>query len=408
MSGADLAAANLHEAQLRGARLHQANLYKADLRRADLRGVDLRGGNLCAADIRDADLRDLDLSPAEYKVLLDRWMRRRGREALKTLLQRYGSLGSTKATDQVSCLKRQADSELLQAAIRVAKNRVLYDFQDRYDKELGRFGIAITLARLGALARFAELATREQISDGGFDQFHEDLSRVAADVIGSSAPDSRNATMGDGTTFGDNDLSTVKGLNTVMHVGPSIVDIGTIYRSRGRIPEAFLRGAGVPEDFVVYMQSLAASAIEFYSCFISYSSSDDEFARRLHADLQQNGVRCWFAPEDLKIGDKFRTRIDESIRFYDKLMVILTENSIRSPWVEEEVEAALERERKQSGKLVLFPIRLDNAVMDTDQAWAASLRRTRHIGDFSDWKHHEAFKKAFERLLRDLRAGEGG
>ncbi|HEV2423412.1 MAG TPA: toll/interleukin-1 receptor domain-containing protein [Terriglobia bacterium] len=104
----------------------------------------------------------------------------------------------------------------------------------------------------------------------------------------------------------------------------------------------------------------------------------------MHADLQQAKVRCWFAPEDLKIGDKFRTRIDESIRLYDKLMVILTENSIASPWVEEEVEAALEKERK-SGKTVLFPIRLDDAVIETDQAWAASLRRTRHIGDFRKW-----------------------
>ncbi len=141
-------------------------------------------------------------------------------------------------------------------------------------------------------------------------------------------------------------------------------------------------GAGVPEDFIRYMKSLAGNPIEFYSCFISYSSQDDDFARRLHADLQQNKVRCWFAPEDLKIGEKFRTRIAESIRVYDKLMVILTEHSLASPWVEEEVEAALEKERKQRGKLVLFPIRLDDAVMNTDQAWAASLRRTRHIGDF--------------------------
>ena len=55
---------------------------------------------------------------------------------------------------------------------------------------------------------------------------------------------------------------------------------------------------------------------------------------------------------------------------------------------------------------MLFPIRLDDAVTDTDQAWAASLRRTRHIGDFTNWKDHDAFKTAFERLRRDLRAGE--
>ncbi len=115
----------------------------------------------------------------------------------------------------------------------------------------------------------------------------------------------------------------------MQHRAPSTIGIDTIYKSKGNIPEVFLRGAGVPEDFIVYMRSLVGKAIEFYSCFISYSSQDDDFAQRLHADLQQKGVRCWFAPEDLKIGDKFRTRIDESIRIYDKVMVVLSENSIR-------------------------------------------------------------------------------
>jgi TIR domain len=195
----------------------------------------------------------------------------------------------------------------------------------------------------------------------------------------------------------------VKGLDKVRHDGPSIIGIDTIYRSGGHIPEAFLRDAGVPENFITYMRSLVASPIEFYSCFISYSSKDHDFAERLHADLQTSGVRCWFAAEDLKIGDKFRTRIQESIRIYDKLMVVLTENSIQSPWVEEEVEAALEKERMQ-GKLMLFPIRLDDTVMDTDRALAASIRQTRHIGDFSRWKDCDAYKKSFERLLLDLNA----
>ena len=205
------------------------------------------------------------------------------------------------------------------------------------------------------------------------------------------------------TEFVRVDLSDVIGLDSIRHASPSTVDLDTIYRSKGRIPEVFLRGCGIPGDFIVYMRSLVSKAIDFYSCFISYSSKDDDFAQRLHADLQQQGVRCWFAPEDLKIGDKFRTRIDESIRIYDKLMVILSENSIRSPWVEDEVEAALEKERKQN-KLVLFPIRLDDAVMETDQAWAASLRRTRHIGDFRAWKDHDQYQKSFDRLLRDLKA----
>jgi hypothetical protein len=35
--------------------------------------------------------------------------------------------------------------------------------------------------------------------------------------------------------------------------------------------------------------------------------------------------------------------------------------------------------------------------METDQAWAASLRRTRHIGDFRAWKDHDPYQKTFDR-----------
>jgi|SRR5215468_878669 len=77
-------------------------------------------------------------------------------------------------------------------------------------------------------------------------------------------------------------------------------------------------------------------------------------------------------------------------------------HSVKSRWVEDEVESALERERRDD-RLVLFPIRLDDAVMRTDAARASSIRRTRHIGDFTLWKDHDAYQKAFDRLLRDLR-----
>lgn len=208
-----------------------------------------------------------------------------------------------------------------------------------------------------------------------------------------------------GATFIDVDLSSVLGLESLKHEGPSNIGIDTIYKSRGKIPEKFLRECGIPESFIVQIPALIAALepIQFYSCFISYSSKDEEFAKRLYADLQNEGVRCWFAPEDLKIGEKFRVRIDESIRLYDKLLLVLSENSVSSQWVEKEVETALEKEREQ-GKIVLFPVRLDEAVFETKTGWAADVKRSRHIGDFREWKNHDSYRKAFERLMRDLKA----
>jgi len=203
------------------------------------------------------------------------------------------------------------------------------------------------------------------------------------------------------TIFGDVDLSKTKGLDDILHQGPSIIGVDTIYRSKGEIPEAFLRGAGVADNFITFARSLVGKAIEFYSCFISYSSKDQEFAERLHADLRARNLRCWFAPEDLKIGDRFQERIEESIRLFDKVVVVLSEASVESRWVEREVDTAREREDREN-RTVLFPIRIDEALWNAPQPWAAEIRRARYVGNFSFWKDHDSYQKALQRLLRDL------
>jgi TIR domain/Pentapeptide repeats (8 copies) len=205
------------------------------------------------------------------------------------------------------------------------------------------------------------------------------------------------------TTLVRVNLGMTRGLNTMQHEGPSVIDISTFYLSQGNIPEVFLRGTGIPEDFITYVKSLVGRPFEYYSCFISYSSRDNALAQRLYADLQNKGVRCWFAPEDLKIGDEFRSRIDESIQVYDRLLLVLSEHSVKSRWVQKEVETAFEKENKEN-RIVLFPIRLDEAIMQSMVGWAADIRRQRHIGDFRQWKNHDAYQKAFNRLLRDLKA----
>jgi hypothetical protein len=216
-----------------------------------------------------------------------------------------------------------------------------------------------------------------------------------------------NQTNFDRVTIGFNsflevDLSLVQNLDKAIHLGPSYIDISSLNLSKGKIPEIFLRGCGVPDNFIGYIKSLSAASLGYYSCFISYSSKDQDFADRLYADLQSKGVRCWFAPEDMKIGDKIRDRIDQSIRIHDKLLLILSEQSINSEWVEDEVESAYEQEKKRS-TTVLFPVRIDNSFIDTDKGWAAKLRGSRHIGDFTKWEVHDSYQKAFDRLLRDLK-----
>jgi uncharacterized protein YjbI with pentapeptide repeats len=326
-------------------RIQNPEIAMPDLGVADLSRADLRGADLSGANLRGADLSGADLSGADLRG----------------------------ADLRVADL-READlrwANLSAANLSAANLR----------------GANLSAANLSAAAlRVADLRVAN-------------LSKV--DLTGA---DLSRAIVG-WTTFGNIDLRGAKGLESVDHNYPSTIGIDTIYRSNGQIPEVFLRGAGVPDTFITYIRSLVGKPIEFYSCFISYSNKDQEFAKRLHADLQAEKVRCWFAPEDLKIGDRFQERFEEAVRLFDKVMIILSESSVQSRWVEREVNAAREREDREN-RTVLFPISIDEAVKSAPQPWAADIRRLRHYGDFTRWKDHDFYGNAFDRLLRDLKASE--
>jgi uncharacterized protein YjbI with pentapeptide repeats len=344
LHGADLSGANLIGANLSGAILGAANLSGANLSGADLQailcGADLSGANLIGANLSGADLDLADLRDA--------------------------NLSGTKLHE----------ANLRGANLRYA-NLIGADLSG--DANLNDVNLT------GADLRNANLNDARLLD--------ADLSR--ANLSGANFTGVKLQR----TIFVAVDLTSVIGLATCEHLGPSVVDHQTLEKS-GSLPLEFLRGVGLPDTLIEYLPSLFGQAIQYYSCFISYSSADDEFAKRIYADLQNNGVRCWFAPHDLPIGEDILGGIDAGVRRRDKVVLILSEHSIRSGWVKDEVTAAFEEERRRR-QTVLLPIRLDDVVLTTAEAWAAKLR-ARNIGDFVRWKDHDAYKQGFERMLRDL------
>jgi len=353
LNRADLRNANLSNTDLFGANLSHANLSKANLSYTNLSHADLSRANLSNTDLFGANLSHANLSKAifGYANLINANL---SHARMDFAILTYAQLDATNLSEADLSYADLSNTNLSYA------NFINADLSDANLSDAN-----FSYAKLG----------------------YTDLSRATTH----------------GTTFGSLDLRLVEGLETIKHEGPSIISTSTLEYSQGNIPEIFLRGAGLSDTFIEYAGSLVQSPIQFYSCFISYSSKDQGFAERLYADLQSKGVRCWYAPEDMKTGDKIRHRIDTSIRLHDKLLLILSEQSITSTWVEKEVETAFERESTED-KLILFPIKLDEGVMHTHQGWAADIRRMRHIGDFTNWKHHDSYQKAFERLLHDLKA----
>lgn len=204
------------------------------------------------------------------------------------------------------------------------------------------------------------------------------------------------------TNFAFVDLDQVKGLERAIHDGPSPVSIYWIKLPHDEhIRRHFLRNTGFPDTFIDYMPSLLTIPIKYHSLFLSHSQYDQTFCKRLYNDLQNKGVRCWFASHDLRPGTSIVRGIEEAIHMHEKLLLILSHHATMSNWVQQEVEAALYKE-VTSGQEVLFPIRLDNTVLESETLWAKRLRQ-RHIGDFTGWQDDATYDQAFTTLLRHLK-----
>lgn len=329
-------------------RLKRARLIATNLAQANLSNAELWGATIVNTDLRGANLRGANLSKASF------WM------------------------------SRLDEADLTGAAMNHTK--VLQS--------------TFVSANLGG-TKFRD-ANLEYVSLNNADLTGVDLQNADIRAVDFTDANLSNATIGS-TVFISCSFKSARGLDSVNHQKASTVSIDTVYNSKESLTYNFLQGSGVPRDFIDYLRAQNKSAEQFHSCFISYASQDQEFAQRLYTDLKFHyGVDCWFAAADLKIGDNFPESIEKAIRGKEKLVVVLSKNSVNSHWVETEVRAALERGR-QRHRQVLLPIMIDGAVRSTRKAWAAQIRREWNIGEFLEWNSAEAYAAGMKQLVDALR-----
>ena len=353
LNAANLSRANLNRANLSGSYLSRAYLSGATLFQTDFFEAYLKEANLSRAFLRDANLSKADLSGADL-----RGAHLRGADLNGANLSGAGlsdaDLSGTELNTVNLCEADLSGANLHGASLR------------------------------------------------GADLRKADLCRTDLSAVDLSDADLTKAKIG-WTVFGNVDLRRVEGLETLVHLGPSTIGVDTIFLSGNRIPEVFLRGAGVPEDFVAYSSSLE-QPLDPQLCFISYIRSDKAFAERLYADLEAEGIRCWFASEDTLVEDRIQESVDISIRMPEKRLLILSENSVESEWMRKEVERAFKKERTRKTK-VLVPVFLDGNLLNSDRDWVPKIKQKRSIFDFSGWdRDSDIYNNTLRRVLQQLTA----
>lgn len=175
---------------------------------------------------------------------------------------------------------------------------------------------------------------------------HSDL--YGADLTGADLTETRIGY----SSFSNIDLSRVAGLESVIHKAPSSIGVDTLTRtlrgSGGRFTHEqiiFFENAGVPAALLEYLPGiLETDPLQFYACFISYSTRDEEFAEQLNQDLNQAGIKTWKWDRDAVRGRDLGENIDMAIRTHDKTILVCSVNSLTSPQVEREIQLALDKE----------------------------------------------------------------
>jgi uncharacterized protein YjbI with pentapeptide repeats len=349
------------EVDLVGANLFGANLCEVDLRGADLREANFRKTNLIEAILNAANLDRADFREANL---------------------RKANLGSVNLREANFRETNLSGTNLIGADLRGATlNRT--NLSEAYLVGVDLSGADLSEAKLNGT----------------------DLSGV---FLGN-------------TTFSFIDLSQTHGLESINHEASSAISTNTIQLSKGKIPDAFLRGCGLSdweiESAKLYKPGLsnqeinniiykifdlrANQAIQISPLFISYSHADTPFVEKLEPNLTKKGIRFWRDIHDMKSG-RLEKQVDHAMRQNPTVILILSENSTCSDWVEHEARLARELE-KELNRDVLCPIALDDSWKSAK--WPARLMEQimeYNILDYSNWHDDKSFGQVFNKMISGL------
>ena len=224
-----------------------------------------------------------------------------------------------------------------------------------------------------------------------------------------------------GTNFTRIDLSKTNGLESTKHSFSSNVSTNTLQLSEGEISEVFLRGCGLSdweiESAKLYKPGLsnqeinniiykifdlrANQSIQISPLFISYSHADTPFVEKLEICLIEKGIRFWRDIHDATAG-RLEMQIDHAMRQNPTVILVLSEDSTSSDWVEHEARLAREL-GKELNRDVLCPIALDDSWKSA--RWPARLMEQimeYNILDYSNWEDDKSFEQVFNKMINGL------
>ena len=101
--------------------------------------------------------------------------------------------------------------------------------------------------------------------------------------------------------------------------------------------------------------------------FLSYSHKDKEFVGYLTTKLEKSGIGVWLDEKELRVGESLTQKLREAIDSVDFLVAVLSRASMRSGWVQKEIEIAL-TEEIQTRRVKVLPLLLESVQLKNSLA----------------------------------------
>jgi hypothetical protein len=113
--------------------------------------------------------------------------------------------------------------------------------------------------------------------------------------------------------------------------------------------------------------------VKYPIAFLCHSSVDNSLTEQLAMDLRKQGVNAWFDKWEIIPGDSLRRKIDEGIEDAGFFIAILSSSSLKSEWVQSELDAGMVKRIEGSCRLIVCPYGIN------DEDIPVTLRGRRYV-----------------------------
>lgn len=127
-----------------------------------------------------------------------------------------------------------------------------------------------------------------------------------------------------------------------------------------------------------------------YDVFISYSSQQKNVADAICHVLEENNIKCWIAPRDIPVGEKYAAVITRAIKECKITVLVFSEFSAVSPWVESEINIAFSNHKP------IIPYKVDHTKLSDYDEFYLMLDNRHWIESIPD------FRTRFNELVNTI------